>query len=761
MQPGISLPTPVGSTIPGLTPAPLQTTVPVQITAQFSSPLRLTPDQEAEFTRTCRLRITELRREMGLTENNDIIPGGWMWLRQCHELYYQGDLTWRKAFGGIFLKSNVTLGSGLRHSRYISARVQDDLLGTEPFFAAIGAKTDKEELAKQVEHYVQEEIEKGGIRDALQEAQKIAIYRNECVVKTGYIQDATPYVGEATVLVDYLTGEPVVTPEKGIFVYQDDQVTPSPQDQNVMLLDSDPSFSMTDHPDQGIVVIPEMGTPGQPDYSPERLGKYEYFPELPQVLVKKQGIYAEGLDYRSFLCPLRVKSLHDADTVVHLYLETPSRLQKIYGGIDCSQQYFAYWNQPGQDKPKHEQGENDQPPTVIWQQIIVAEVYRRCDPDQTGDDKEIFLVMDLTNERPIYYNFLANHMAKRPFESLPGIEKVPGRWYGRGVYGMLDSHLFYEDVEASRSFFKNSQDATIQFAYKNAVEYWKNGQPPEIGTGDTNWVREDWDPEGKRKIIWRENMASDWKGDETLMNTMRQSSDALVGAISTASASESDFNQSKTATGNQLVQQASDIIARATEQAHTAAINLILEQLVDISLEHMDSSMLTTDPDSDQVALVNKNEARHLDRDVRLLLTRSRSTQLLNTSTQALAIAKDYRMLSQTDPAGAKVMRDLYIAQLKGLEVQDADKVCPPVTDQDIAAFQGAQAQAQQGQQKPPAESMAIKMPDLVGNEITQALSKFDIQADQGARQQAQVIAQQQAAAQPPAIHALPAPAQP
>lgn len=700
---------PPAPVIPGLDAGDATPGVPQAITAQFTSSLQLDEEQERNFATESILRTNELKLEMGLTATNDVMPNSWMWLRQCHEQYYLGDLSWRLAFGGIFAKCNITLGSGLRHVRYLSSRLQDDLLGTSPFFAALAAKKSKEALAKQVEAYVQGAIERSNVRASLRESQKIALYRNECVVKTGYLSDSTPYIGEATVLVDMKTQQPITTPAKQLFIYEDDQVTADPNNPGVVMLDSDPSFKMADHPTEGIVTI--WQDPTQPQTEPQ-LGSYQKILNLPQVLVRKEGVYADPLDHRVFLCPLKVKSIHEADTCVHLYLETPSRLQKIYGGIDCSQKYFASWNSPGQDKPKYEQGEQSQPNTAVFQQIIVAEIYRRCDPDKTGEDKEILLVMDWTNQKSIYYNYLANHMAKRPFESISGVEKIPGRWYGRGIYGMLDSHLFYEDVEASRSFFKNSQDATIQFGYKDAMDDWRNGDEPMVGDGRTNWLRPDWNQDGKIKSpIWRENLASNFAPDEKLMNIMRQSADSLVGAISTASANESDFNQSKTATGNQLVQQAADIITRACEQDQTESINAVLAQVVDIALEHMDETVLIADPDTQLVATVNRNEARGLDKDVRLLLTRSKSALLLTTSAQAVGIGKDYFVLMQQNMPAAQKLRPLFLSQLKSLEVDDADDVLPEITDDMVQQWTQAQSQAQKPQ--PPAKSISANFKDL------------------------------------------------
>lgn len=689
-----------------------------QAEPQFKTPLKLTQAQEDKLVSETLTRLYEIKREMGLTPQNDVVKGSWMWARKCHEAYYQGDLSWRLAMGGIFPKSNFTLGSGLRHVRYVSSRVQDDLLGTSPFMAALARTPEKEELAKQVEEYLQGEIERSSVRTTMRESQKIALYRNECVVKTGYVLDSSLFVGEATVLVDNATGQPVSTPEKGIYVYEDDNFIPHPNVEGLMFLETDPSFVIAQNPTPGLVSIPANGD------MPERLGRYQYIEELEQTLVKHEGVMCKALDYRSFLCPLRVESLHDADTVAHVYTETPSRLKKVYGGIDVSQNYFSWWNQPGQDKPKLEQGEQNNPTTVIYQQCIVAEVFRACDPDETGEDKEIFIVIDVTNNKAVYYNYLANHMAKRPFEVVPGVEKVPGRWYGRGIYGMLEDHLLYEDAELNRANFKNSKSATITFADPSAVQGWQNGVPPVIGGDDINWINPTWNPEGGKKAIWRENLYENVAQDVQMMNTMRQSADSLIGAISAQTASQSDFNQSHTATGNQLVQQASDVITKATEQEHTDAINLILAQVVDVILEHMDKKKFLFTKRTNELVTLNRNECRSLSRDVRLLLTRSKSTQLLNTSQQALVIGKDYWALKKMDPEQAKALRTQYINEAKALEVEDADQMFPEITDEVLKAWHDAQ------QPQPPMVSHSVNanLADFMPSERAQAVQQFGIQ---------------------------------
>ncbi len=226
--------------------------------------------------------------------------------------------------------------------------------------------------------------------------------------------------------------------------------------------------------------------------------------------------------------------------------------------------------------------------------------------------------------------------------------------------------------------------------------------------------------------IQRINLYEKVETDLEMMNVMRQSADSLVGSISTQSANQAGFDQSKTATGNQLVQQASDVLTRAMEQDQTDALNAILAQVVDVILEHMDKTRLMVSPRTGLLVTMNRNECRNFARDTRLLLTRSRSTQLLTTSQAAVALFKDYRAMMLTDPEGAKIGRDEYINQAKALEVNGADRLFPEITDEMLEAFKAAQAQ-QQG--PPPNESISISLKDLVGNERDQALAMFNITA--------------------------------
>jgi hypothetical protein len=165
------------------------------------------------------------------------------------------------------------------------------------------------------------------------------------------------------------------------------------------------------------------------------------------------------------------------------------------------------------------------------------------------------------------------------------------------------------------------------------------------------------------------------------------------------------MNQSETATGIVNLQSASDVITKATTEEHQDAINAILEQVVDVTLENMDRTRLLLQKDTEELVRLNRDEARSLSRDVRVLATRSRATQLLNTSEKAIATAMQFHELVQTNMPVAQSLRALFVDVLKSLEIDDVNRLLPEITDEMVMEWQAqqlaaAQAQAQAAQQK-------------------------------------------------------------
>jgi hypothetical protein len=149
----------------------------------------------------------------------------------------------------------------------------------------------------------------------------------------------------------------------------------------------------------------------------------------------------------------------------------------------------------------------------------------------------------------------------------------------------------------------------------------------------------------------------------------------------------------------------------------------VLWQATEMILDQMDPVEIQFSKDGKSLAMLNKDEIRYLERDVRLLMTKTRSTAMLETNSKAEAVWLRYMNL---DPIKQRSGRNFYVKQLKGLEVDDAEQYCPAPTDQDIQNYQQQQA-AQQAtaKEKPPNATVAAKLGDFAETERPQIIQKF------------------------------------
>lgn len=653
--------------------------------APFRTNLQLAPDRLRWLVDRAVTRIEEVSREMGLGPNGQVRGGSWMAVRERNQDTYDKDLEWRRALGGIFATSNFTLGDNNRYARLIAARVRDDLLGTRPFFGAISQKDGDARLVNDVEQYVQERIDQSNVPETLREALRTAVVRNEAVVKTTYVVDQTRYIGPATVLVDDVTGMPVLTPDRGEFVYERDDMVPDPTTEGLFRLKKDPSFSIA---------------AGQ--------GTYQKFDALPQKLTHYDNVQAEVLEYRDFLCPLKFRATWMADINVHLYERSAEQLRAAYAGIDTAAVYFGgRGGRTGAKQAHRKQGEGEEEQSQVLENILVAEVYIRCDADGDGIEEEIMLVLDLENEEAIFYDYLGNHMSHRPFAVIPGVERELGRWYAIGVFSKMEHNQLYVDSQFNRINEKDSQESSATFRIPQAVKQWKNGAPTKLGTRQILDLEAGYDLRNNPPI-GRINLQSDAQLGTELMGVMRQAGDLEFAVISARDASASNLNQSKTATGVMSVERDANVVSKDMEIDIAGGLEKVLEQAVELLLENMNESELMFSKDGAELITLNRDEIRSLERRVRLLLTRTRSAELLVTNEKAEAIWIRYMQL---DPRMQHIGRPLYVRQLKGLEIDDADELLPEVTKEQVVEWEEAQRNAQ-----PPKEdkqpSVAISYAD-------------------------------------------------
>jgi hypothetical protein len=660
---------------------------------QYRTSLKLSEAQLKRMMEYVKERVSEIRKEMGLSERTEVEADSWMAIRERNQATYDGDLRWRMLEGSIFEKSNLTLGTNVRHVKTLSAVVQDHLIGTSPFFSVM-PKKNSSLLAKQIEEYAQGAIDESTVLEGLRSAIKKALIVNEAVVKTSYVVDSSPYIGPATVYVDEM-GVPIRTPEKKLFVFKNDDVFDSPMVEPEIPPAPDPLTGMTPPPAPKLLILRK--DPSFQMYDQQYALKQ--FDDLPLTLTHYEGPKAEPLDHRCFLCSLTAPSIHAADLNGHLFRETPMRMKEIYGPFDVGGSYFN--STPTGDKaPKEIQGEKAERTSSVLEEGNFAELYFRFDANEDGRAEDIFLVVDTERmDDPIFYDFMGNHFDERPFQVIPGVEQVAGRWYGRGVFSLGEDEETAIDVQWNRAITKGSRTSSLLFRRKGAVEQWDNGLPVVFGDGRVLDVNPGFDGD-KNTPIFSVNVAEPIEQAADLMEIARAASDAKFGSISPQDASLTKLNNSNTATGVVNIQASADVITKATELAHIAPVTRIMFQVIKVTLKNMPESVLMYSEDTGELVTLNKDEIASLEKKVKLTLTRSRSTQMQQTNQTALAVVKDYRATMLSDPEGAKMQRDFYIGQLKGMEVSDADEVCPEITDDMILQFKEQQQAAAMAEQQ-------------------------------------------------------------
>lgn len=678
--------------------------MPVDAVPRPKSYLRLSEEREKWLVEMALQEIHSLMREMGREVDGTVLPNTWMAEGCRNQDTYDQDFEWRALVGTVFVDSNLSWNDSGRKARLLSARTRNDLMGTRPFFGCMTARNGRPALTKQVEGYVQERIEASNVVETGREAIRTALVVNQAVVKTSYFIDKTLFRGPAKGILVDANGQPLLT-SKGEYVYEKDDRIPDPHVEQLERLKKDPSFTI------------EPGQYGIAD-----------FDELPQVSVKYDNVRAEVCDHRDFLCSLKVNSIHESRANIHLSECTVEKLATMYGDIDmdATRGYFDYCGgRTGATQPIWIRGETEEERTTYVRSVVKAEVYIRCDADEDGREEEVMLILDLTNQRPIFYDYLENHMGERPFSVIPGIEKVAGRWYGVGVMSKMMHADLQGDAQLNRIFLKDGRTASVTIKKKQAVEEWASGAPVEFGTPKIYNYAANYNREQNGPVIERYNLNENAQLDLVLTDKMRQAADLLFGIQSNQSASAMGMNRSDTATGVMSIERDADVITRDQEHDVAKGLEHMLAQAVEMVLENMDEEVLAWSEDGSELVTLNRDEIRSLERQVKLLLTKSRSAEGLATIGQAEAIAMRYFALS---PEQKNRLRSLYIKQLQYLEVDDADELLPAITDQEVEAWKQAQAN-QKPPEKPVSESIAIKLSDLTPDERAQALAKANIQA--------------------------------
>ena len=645
----------------------------------------------------CIQRITDCRTDLGLPYGIETpMAGTWAHDRHIALAHYNNDFSDRVKGDNVFSENNWSLNSLEHCANMTAAQVNGDLVSTEPFMACMPEKPGPDEkLAKALEAKIQRDLGLSNIQQVLAESVRIAMALGERPIKLSYEVDETTFFGPATVAVDP-QGAPIVTPS-GLYIYPKDNWIADPSVQNQMRLEKDPRY----------VDILQPGTDAQGQPVMKSTLRYVELPRIPQTITHFKGVKAFGMHYADFLFPRNIPHLSKADFMCHVYDADKDELQRKYSYLQDIAKLPAGSAMSGENQPNQQAGERMVASGNNY--VHCHECYIRCDADEDGKEEWIFALMDYQTQQVIYSEYLGNMKMKRPpFALLRGIRSVPNRAYGAGVYTIARDTELFVDVTFNRAALKDSKKGSLTFVYEDEILEIKDGNKLMIGSKEIYTLPKNSQRTASNPPAFRINLNELSDGQLELMEKAQQALVLRFGVVSAADGSASDLNASDTKYGIQNIERTGNLLMRGTEEMVAKDIEELLDLFVDIDLENMDEQEPSVIQDEAELAMLNRDEIRVMERNVRLLLTKVKSSDQVQVSTQVVAILKDW---VNSPPSVRKIIRTPYISILRGYEVQDADDILAEPTPQEIDAYNKSQAVT-----PPPknlAESLAIKFGDL------------------------------------------------
>lgn len=642
---------------------------------------------------------------------------------------YAGNMAHRARLGGIFAveRTNLSMNVPARFIRLMAAKYSADLIGARPFFATMPAKIrDKEmaKIAKQVEAKVQDEIWASNLQPVLSESIRVALTEGERAIKIGWLQDETEYPGPAEVAV--LNGQPIKTP-RGQYVFRNDdliRVVAELDDKGIPTGRPLRTLAPEEQPAEGETV--EVRLKKEPGYLFTSKPVWQKFDDLPQTLVNWSGLYAAGLFSEDFLYPVNVSSLRDpaCDIMVHRYDMPLDDVVAEYQNAGFEAKWRAH-RSGALSQASAPQGGEEASNDALRPMLNIHETYFKVRLPGARKPSWLFIVIDYLTRMPIYAEYLGKLKMKRPpFILLRGLESVPGRAYGMGVYEKFwDKHCSI-DMLFVRAKDKNSTANSIDFLHMGGIQEILDNQPFEVGAVGNGQkltyhipANSQGDFGAKNPPYFRVNLNEMNEGDFELMVRLIESGELEFGYLSAANET-TKASDTTTATEVRNVERTGNILHESSEALISGDIESVLEIVTDVVLENADLEDFQYVEDSEELAGLNPDEIRNMERDVRLLRSKQSAADQIEVNTAAKAAVLEYYALPKRLQ---KKTRDFYLEIMASYKIGDGDDKLIDPTEEEIAAEAQASVQPQ-----PPSVNIRLADVDVLApSERQQFMQKF------------------------------------
>jgi hypothetical protein len=434
---------------------------------------------------------------------------------------------------------------------------------------------------------------------------------------------------------------------------------------------------------------------------------YEKAPEIPvsdatefrEVLIEENEVAYHGLDvanvrFDAFIAPLNVPSLDVAPCVAHEYPRTVSQLRALYG--DAGDEEIEWIFQQLEQEPEGPKTPEDQPRLTHGEASIgtqrlannptvkVTEVFlRNYDVFGDGVGRNVFLVLVADLDEPLYVEYLANVTARGrlPFHAVP-VNRVPGRWYGRGFYKLYSGSQRLIDALINAILFRNENNADPLVCWQpDATEEGKAGEQRLVRRpGKTITLRPGKTAADAVQIVEFPDLDSrTWELVQLIMQLIQTDS----GVTSAAQGDFGALASNATATGiSSIMQSGSTLHRMLTEDLKDGFEPAILFALMTIyKNQDADETYQYLEGQASAVlSLASAQALAKVEMNVRLLLTRF---QMREQREQAQSVITNVlpMWVQMLQASGlptmhlAEATQPLFVQVAKGHDIQNSDRI--------------------------------------------------------------------------------------
>lgn len=654
----------------------------------FPTAYTLSVDQEDRLVNHILTRLTSLEQESG---RNLVRGTGWyrtsevargsasfMGRRELFELMYHNQVDWRPAsLGGIFEDSNLTVPITRRIARQMVARANNYFFSTDPWFSAYPQGASDAQKADAVEHYVRWKLGRSDTSTKLQMAVELAFMRGECIVKTTHALKEQIYRSLAKVLVDP-SGKDILAQDGDYILEADAFDTKTIADEN-----GNPVGMQTVLRRDGMTEMPAT-------------------PIYEEKIITRKVTIARGPDvglvyFKDFICPLNAPSVDEADIIAHFYDVPVATLSDLYqrknlldmsteqsvlatkGAIDLIRSLADESGTPksGISQAKTERGETTQAPNTENPLVEVAEVYMTYDADGDGILEEIMVLVDVKNRRALFYDYTANLTpdGRRPF-TIIRCNPVDGRWYGIGCVEMFEPSQNFVDLTINRISFAQGGSGRVTFWQPDATLEGRSNPHLVLNNGGTYTLAHGKTPKDALEYVALPELKSEYlfKMVEFFLQVVQLES----GVVNAGDQQFAGLDTAKLATGIRNIEKSGQEMFALYLSHLEQGVQQVLDRLVKLIFRNMDTKEVFTylEGDKAQIGSITPDEVANLDMDVRLLLTRYRGEQILQSSTQGANLVQQFYAYP---PVIQQKVASLYIQMLKALQIADAETIITPL----------------------------------------------------------------------------------